>query len=152
VELRAEGLLLRLDTDTAAGAAAAPAFPTAFAKPWFALVVLDSAIRSGPAPDGVGCIHLTAPQVDAVFAGVHADKARALTRELAESPGQLRAAVEPTLVGLGLVSRGKEGSWTLQPTAARIRDPVATWEPSLIAAASGDEAHQRATTGPEGQR
>lgn len=131
VELRAEGLVLLLPTDRPAGAAATAAFPAASATPWFALVVLDAAIRRGPPPDAVGRVDLTADQVDAVVTGVFDEKAGALTKALEESPDRLRAAVEPVLVGLGLVQRMDDGAWSLQPTAGRFRDPAASWAPTL---------------------
>jgi uncharacterized protein (TIGR02678 family) len=132
VEIRAEGMLLRLPEDRLTTSDVTAAFPAATAAPWFALKILDAATAEG-VPDGNGRITLTGEQVDAVAARVYLDNFRALTKALRESPARLRAAVEPILTGLGLIrllmpaARG----WVILPVAGRYRDPKAVWEPAL---------------------
>lgn len=129
VEIRAEGMLLRLPEDRPTSSAVTPLFPAPTAARWFALKVLDAA-ASGREPDESGRIMLTGPQVDAVVARVYGENLRALTKALSESPDRLRSAVEPILAGLGLI-RAADGSWSVLPVAGRYRDPRAVWEPTL---------------------
>jgi hypothetical protein len=129
VEIRAEGMLLRLPEDRPTSSAVTPLFPAPTAARWFALKVLDAA-ASGREPDESGRIMLTGPQVDAVVARVYTENLRALTKALSESPDRLRSAVEPILAGLGLI-RAADGSWSVLPVAGRYRDPRAVWEPTL---------------------
>jgi uncharacterized protein (TIGR02678 family) len=129
VEIREEGMLLRLPEDRLSSAAATPAFPAATAPMWFALKILD-AVTTEREPDQHGRITLTGGQVDAAAAHVYSANHRALTRALSDSPARLRAVVERILVGLGLIRRGGDG-WIIMPTAARYRDPKAVWEPTL---------------------
>ncbi len=144
VEMRAEGLLLRLRDDSPAAAEATPAFPAATAGSWFALKMLDAAIKTGPAPDDVGRVNLSSAAVDAIAAHLHAEHHRALTRALADSPGRIRVVAEDLLAGLGLLRVGGDAGWTLLPTAARYRDPKAVWEPALTDAQSGGAANDMA--------
>ena len=131
VEMRAEGLLLRLRDDSSAAAEATPAFPAASAGSWFALKMLDAAIKTGPAPDDVGRINLSSAAVDAIAAHLHAEHHRALTRALSDSPGRIRVVAEDLLVGLGLLRVEHDDGWILLPTSARYRDSKAVWEPAL---------------------
>ena len=131
VEMRAEGLLLRLRDDSPAAAEATPAFPAATTGSWFALKMLDAAIKAGPPQDDAGRVKLSSAAVDAIAAHLHAEHHRALTRALADGPGRIRVVAEDLLVGLGLLRVGGDGGWTLLPTAARYRDPKAVWEPAL---------------------
>jgi len=129
VEIREEGMLLRLPEDRLTTAAAAPAFPAATAPVWFALKILDTVTTEGE-PDQLGRITLTGTQVDAVAARVYVDNFRALTKTISDSPARLRSVVERILAGLGLIRRQGDG-WTVMPTAARYRDAKAIWEPTL---------------------
>lgn len=130
VELRAEGMLLRLPADGPVAAAVAP-FPAATASSWFALKALETAFKAGPAPDQRGSVRLPADTVDNLADHLYATYAGALTEALSASAGQLRSAVEGVLGGLGLLRVGQDRSWTIAPVAARYRDPRATWEPTL---------------------
>ncbi len=132
VELRTEGMLLRLPEDQAFTAGATPAFPAVTATAWFALKVLDAAIAegSGQQDDPAGRITLAGEQVNAIVGRVYRDNFRALTKALADSPARLRSAVEQVLAGLGLV-RAEAGGWVILPVAARYRDPRAVWEQVL---------------------
>lgn len=129
VETRAEGLLLRLPDDSPASAEATPVFPAATAASWFALKLLDAAIRSGPEPDELGRVRRSSSDVDALATHLHTEHSRALTKALAESSERIRLAAQGILEGLGLVRVGGDGAWTVQPTAGRYRDPNARWEP-----------------------
>ncbi len=129
VEIRAEGMLLRLPEDRPASARVTPVFPAATASAWFALKILERAI-SDTAPGELGQIALTGAQVNAFAARVYTDNFRALTKALSDSPARLRSVVEQILVGLGLIRLAGTG-WTILPTAARYRDPRALWEPTL---------------------
>jgi hypothetical protein len=132
VEVRAEGMLLRLPDDRPTSSAVTPMFPAATAGRWFALKVLDAATGGGAdgAPDEFGRITLTGPQVDAVVARVYTENFGALTKALGESPTRLRSGVEPILTGLGLIRTGDDG-WIVLPVAGRYRDPKAVWELTL---------------------
>lgn len=130
VEIREEGMLLRLRADRPSSAAATPAFPAATAPMWFALKILD-VLTIDPAPDADGCLRLNGDQVDAAAAHLYAAHSRALTRALADSPARLRSAAERILAGLGLVRLTADGGWTITPAAARYRNPKAIWEPTL---------------------
>jgi uncharacterized protein (TIGR02678 family) len=132
VELRTEGMLLRLPEDRAFTAGATPAFPAATATAWFALKELDAAIAEvrGQQDDPAGRITLAGEQVNAIAGRVYRDNFRALTKALADSPARLRWAVEQVLAGLGLI-RAEAGGWVILPVAARYRDPRAVWEQVL---------------------
>ena len=132
VEIREEGMLLRLTEDRLTTADVTVAFPAATAAPWFALKILDAATAEG-VPDGNGRITLTSVQVDAFASRVYLDNFRALTKALKESPARLRAAVEPILTGLGLIRllTPAGGGWVILPVAGRYRDPKAVWAPTL---------------------
>jgi uncharacterized protein (TIGR02678 family) len=131
VEIREEGMLLRLPDDRLATSRVTAAFPAATAAPWFALKILDAAI-AGRVPDGHGRILLILEQVDAAVAHTYMDNYRALTVALRDSPARLRAAVEPILVGLGLIRLIQaDGGWMIQPIAGRYRNPKAAWEPAM---------------------
>ncbi len=129
VEIREEGMLLRLPEDRLTTSAATPAFPAATAPMWFALKILGTVTTEGE-PDQLGRITLTGTQVDGVAARVYADNFRALTKAISDSPARLRSVVERILVGLGLI-RPKGDGWIVLPPAARYRDPKAVWEPTL---------------------
>jgi uncharacterized protein (TIGR02678 family) len=132
VELREEGMLLRLPDDRLTTSRVTAAFPTATAAPWFALKILDTA-SAGRAPDSHGRISLTGEQVDAIVARTYADNLRALTIALRDSPARLRAAVEPILAGLGLIRLTQPGGgWVIQPVAGRYRNPKAAMEPAVL--------------------
>jgi uncharacterized protein (TIGR02678 family) len=129
VEIRAEGMLLRLPEDRPASAAVTPLFPAATAGRWFALKVLDAAAADRD-HDESGRIVLTNTQVDAVAARVYTGHFGALTNEIRESPARLRSVTERILAGLGLIRTSGDG-WTILPVAGRYRDPRAVWEPTL---------------------
>jgi uncharacterized protein (TIGR02678 family) len=129
VEIREEGMLLRLPEDRLTTSAATPAFPAATAPMWFALKILGTVTTEGE-PDQLGRITLTGTQVDGVAARVYVDNFRALTKAISDSPARLRSVVERILVGLGLI-RPKGDGWIVLPPAARYRDPKAIWEPTL---------------------
>jgi uncharacterized protein (TIGR02678 family) len=128
VEIREEGMLLRLPDDRPTSSSVTAAFPAAAAAPWFALKILDAA-AAGTVPDDIGRIILADTQVDAIAARVYANHCRALTNALKESPARLRSAVEPILTGLGLIRLTPEGGWVILPVAGRYRNPKAAWEP-----------------------
>jgi uncharacterized protein (TIGR02678 family) len=131
VEIREEGMLLRLPDDRLTTSRVTAAFPTATAAPWFALKILDAA-TAGRVPDEHGRITLAGEQVDATAARAYADNSRALTNALRDSPARLRAAVEPILIGLGLIRLAPAGGgWVIQAAAGRYRNPKAVWEPCL---------------------
>jgi uncharacterized protein (TIGR02678 family) len=129
VEIREEGMLLRLPEDRHSTEAVTPLFPAATAVPWFALKILDAVITDA-SRDQSGRITLTGQQVDAAIARIYTDNYRALTNAVKESHARLRVATEPVLAGLGLIRLAGEG-WIVAPTAARYRDPKAVWEPTL---------------------
>jgi hypothetical protein len=128
VEVRTEGMLLRLPDDRPTSSAVTPMFPAATAGRWFALKVLDAAAEG--APDESGRITLTGPRVDAVVARAYTENFGALTKALGESPARLRSGVEPILTGLGLIRTDGDG-WIVLPVAGRYRDPKAVWELTL---------------------
>lgn len=132
VEIREEGMLLRLPEDRLTTSDVTAPFPAATAAPWFALKILDAATAEG-VPDDNGRITLTGDQVDAVAARVYMDNFGALTKALKDSPVRLRAAVEPILTGLGLIRplMPAGGGWVILPVAGRYRDSKAVWEPAL---------------------
>ncbi|GAA4256398.1 DUF2398 family protein [Dactylosporangium darangshiense] len=138
VEIRAEGLLLRLPEDRPSSAAAVPAFPVATAPSWFALKALEAAIYRGQAPDDDGRIHLPASKIDRLVIDLYQQHHAALTEALAGSPDRLRSVVEDQLGGLGLIRPESDGSWLVLPTAGRFRDPVATWQPALTEPGDGE--------------
>ena len=129
VEIREEGMLLRLPEDRPASAAATVAFPVATAPSWFALKMLDASV-TGRAPTESGVMVLTPAEVEAVADRVYVDNFGALTIALKESPARLLAVVQRLLVGAGLI-RVADGGWTILPVAARYRDPNAVWEQTL---------------------
>lgn len=131
VEIREEGMLLRLPDDRLTTSRVTATFPAATAAPWFALKILDAATTER-APDEHGRIPLTGEQVDTTVAHTYTDNFRALTIALRDSPARLRAAVEPILAGLGLIRLAPAcGGWVIQPVAGRYRNPKAAWEPTL---------------------
>jgi hypothetical protein len=139
VEMRAEGMLLRLPPDRPASTAAAVHFPAATAAPWFALKMLDAA-TSGRLPDESGTITLTRAEVEATAERVYQDNYGALTKVMKESPVKMLSVAQPVLIGAGLI-RETDAGWVVLPVAARYRDPKAVWEPTLDdIAAAGDDA------------
>ena len=129
VEIREEGMLLRLPPDRPASAAATVSFPAATAIPWFALKLLE-AVVTGRSPDEDGRIPLTPDEVETAAERVYAGNFGALTNDLKKSPLVMLAAVEPALTEAGLV-RVSVAGWTVLPVAGRYRDPRAVWEPTL---------------------
>lgn len=129
VEIREEGMLLRLPPDRPASAAATVPFPAATATPWFALKMLE-AVVTGRSPGDDGRIPLTPDEVETAAERVYAGNFGALTNDLKKSPLVMLAAVEPVLTEAGLV-RVSDAGWTVLPVAGRYRDPKAVWEPTL---------------------
>ena len=129
VEMRDEGMLLRLPADRTASAPATAQFPVATAPSWFALKLLDAAMADR-APDADGRIMLADSEVDAVAAAVYRDNEQALTIALRDSPARMRSVVELVLAGCGLIRMTPAG-WTILPVAGRYRDPKAIWEPTI---------------------
>jgi uncharacterized protein (TIGR02678 family) len=129
VEIREEGMLLRLPPDRPASAAATVPFPAATATPWFALKMLE-AVVTGRSPDDDGRIPLTPDEVETAAERVYTGNFGALTNDLKKSPLVMLAAVEPVLTEAGLV-RVSDAGWTVLPIAGRYRDPRAVWEPTL---------------------
>lgn len=136
VEMREEGMVLRLPPDRPASAAATVSFPAATAVPWFALKMLEL-VLTGRTPNGDGRITLTPGQVETAAERVYADNFGALTNELKKSPLTMLGAVTPVLTGAGLIRAGEAG-WTVLPVAGRYRDPKAVWEPTLEDSAHDD--------------
>jgi uncharacterized protein (TIGR02678 family) len=129
VEIREEGMLLRLPPDRPASVAATVPFPAATATPWFALKMLE-AVVTGRSPDDGGRISLTPDEVETAAERVYAGNFKALTNDLKKSPLVMLAAVEPVLTEAGLV-RVRDTGWMVLPVAGRYRDPRAVWEPTL---------------------
>lgn len=129
VEIREEGMLLRLPPDRPASAAATVPFPAATATLWFALKMLE-AVVTGRSPDDDGRIPLTPDEVETAAERVYTGNFGALTNDLKKSPLVMLAAVEPVLTEAGLV-RVSDAGWTVLPVAGRYRDPKAVWEPTL---------------------
>jgi uncharacterized protein (TIGR02678 family) len=129
VEIREEGMLLRLPPDRPASAAATAPFPAATATPWFALKMLE-AVVTGRSPDDDGRILLTPDEVETAAERVYTANFGALTNDLKKSPLAMLTAVEPVLTEAGLV-RVSDAGWTVLPVAGRYRDPKAVWEPTL---------------------
>jgi hypothetical protein len=129
VEMREEGMLLRLAADRPASAAATAQFPAATASAWFALKTLD-AVMSYRLPNDPGWITLTRAEAETVAGRVYRDNFGALTKALKESPSKMFDVVEQVLSGCGLI-RVTSAGWTVSPVAARYRDPKAVWEPTL---------------------
>lgn len=129
VEIREEGMLLRLPPDRPASAAATVPFPAATATPWFALKMLE-AVVTGRSPDDDGRIPLRPDEVETAAERVYTGNFGALTNDLRKSPLVMLAAVEPVLTEAGLV-RVSDAGWTVLPVAGRYRDPKAIWEPTL---------------------
>jgi uncharacterized protein (TIGR02678 family) len=129
VEIREEGMLLRLPPDRPASVAATVPFPAATATPWFALKMLE-AIVTGRSPDDDGRIPLTPDEVETAAERVYTGNFGALTNDLKKSSLVMLAAVEPVLTEAGLV-RVSDAGWTVLPVAGRYRDPKAVWEPTL---------------------
>lgn len=131
VEMRSEGLLLRLSEGQPVTALVVPAFPVATASSWFALKALEAAIRRGGAPDFDGRVWLGADDVRQLAGDLYREHGAALTVALSVSATHLLSVVEGLLAGIGLLRVGDDRSWMLLPTAGRFRDPVATWQPVL---------------------
>jgi uncharacterized protein (TIGR02678 family) len=129
IEIREEGMLLRLPPDRPSSAAATVAFPAATATPWFALKMLE-AVVTGRSPDDDGRIPLARGVVETAAERVYTGNFGALTNDLKKSPLVMLAAVEPVLTEAGLV-RVSDAGWTVLPVAGRYRDPKAVWEPTL---------------------
>jgi uncharacterized protein (TIGR02678 family) len=129
VEMRAEGMLLRLPPDRPASAAATVQFPAATATPWFALKILD-ALTSGRLSDESGRIELSRTDVEAVAERVYQDNYGALTKVMKESPTKMLHVAQQVLLGTGLIRETCAGC-TVLPVAARYRDPKAVWTPTL---------------------
>jgi uncharacterized protein (TIGR02678 family) len=129
VEMRTEGMLLRLLPDRPASAAATVQFPAATASPWFALKMLDAA-TSGRLPDESGRVALIKAEVEATAERVYQDNYGALTKVMKESPAKMLSIAQQVLLGAGLI-RITDAGWVVLPVAARYRDPKAVWEPTL---------------------
>ncbi len=129
VEIREEGMLLRLPEDRPASAAATMAFPVATAPSWFALKMLDAS-STGRVPGESGVITLTRAETEAIAERVYTDNHGALTIALNESPARMLAVTERILVGAGLI-RVTGSGWAILPVAARYRDPQAVWQQTL---------------------
>lgn len=132
VEIRAEGLVLRLPQDAPAGMVIA--FPGSKRSSWFALSILDGALAAGPAPDATGRVAVPSMVVNQVTAEVGERYAEALTDDLRGGVSRLRAAVEPILEDLGVIRVGPTQDWIVLPTAARFRNPRVSFQPLLTTA------------------
>jgi hypothetical protein len=129
VEMRAEGMLLRLPQDRSASSTATVQFPAATAAPWFALKMLDAA-TSGRQPDESGRIALGGAEVETAATRVYQDNYGALTKVMKESPARMLSIAQEVLLGAGIIRQADAG-WVVLPVAARYRDPKALWEPTL---------------------
>jgi hypothetical protein len=129
VEIRAEGMLLRLPPDRTSSAAATVQFPAATATPWFALKFLEAA-TSGRLPDESGQMQISRTDVQAVAERVYQDNYGALTKVMKESPARMLGIAQQVLLGTGLIRETSAG-WAVMPVAARYRDPKAVWTPTL---------------------
>jgi uncharacterized protein (TIGR02678 family) len=137
VEIREEGMVLRLQLDRPASAGATAPFPAATATPWFALKMLE-AVTNGRSPDESGRIALTKHEVESTAERVYVHNFGALTEALKKSPAKMLDAVEQVLVGVGLIRVTSVG-WTVLPVAGRYRDPKAVWDPTLEDMAHDDD-------------
>lgn len=142
VEMREEGMLLRLPPDRPSSSAATVPFPAATATPWFALKMLE-AVVTGRSPDEAGRIPLTLEEVETAAENVYIANFGALTNDLKKSPLVMLAAVEPVLAEAGLI-RVTDAGWTVLPVAGRYRDPTAVWEPTLETVTLEDGTHDDA--------
>jgi hypothetical protein len=139
VEMRAEGMLLRLPPDRPSSAAATVLFPAATASPWFALKMLDAA-TTGRLPNESGRITLSRAEVETTAERVYQDNYGALTKVMKESPAKMLNVAQQVLLGAGMIRETGVG-WIVLPVAGRYRDPKAVWEPTLDdVGASGDDA------------
>ena len=129
VEMRAEGMMLRLPQDRSAGATATVQFPAATAAPWFALKMLDAA-TSGRQPGESGQMTLSRAEVETAATRAYQDNYGALTKVMKESPARMLSIAQEVLLGAGLI-RQTDAGWVVLPVAARYRDPKAVWEPAL---------------------
>lgn len=129
VELRAEGMLLRLPPDRPSSAAATVPFPAATAAPWFALKMLE-AVTVGRLPDANGTVTVAGAEVKAGCVRVYQDNYHALTKAMKETPAKMLAIAQQVLLGAGLI-RADGDCWVVLPVAGRYRDPKAVWEPTL---------------------
>ena len=111
VEIREEGMLLRLPPDRPASAAATAPFPAATATPWFALKMLE-AVVTGRSPDDDGRILLTPDEVETAAERVYTANFGALTNDLKKSPLAMLTAVEPVLTKAGLVRMSDAGTYS----------------------------------------
>lgn len=130
VEMRSEGMVLRLPPDHPGAAAVTPVFPAATAASWFALKMLEEALSS--TPDELGRVRRTSAEINNIAGQLYADHPHALTVALKESPGRVRTSSEGILAGLGLLRVDSDGAWTLQPTAARFRGARTEWEAASL--------------------
>jgi uncharacterized protein (TIGR02678 family) len=137
VEMRAEGMLLRLPPDRPASAAATVQFPAATAAPWFALKILDAA-TSGRLPDETGRIMLSRTEVETTAERVYQDNYGALTKVMKESSAKMLSVAQQVLLGAGLIRETGAGLAVL-PVAARYRDLKAVWEPTLDDTTAADD-------------
>jgi len=97
VEIREEGMVLRLQLDRPASAGATAPFPAATATPWFALKMLE-AVTNGRSPDESGRIALAKPEVESAAERVYVHNFGALTEALKKSPVKMLDAVEQVAV------------------------------------------------------
>ena len=123
VEIRAEGMLLRLPEDRLSTSAVTSCVPGrdrcgAGSPSRFSTPAPPKAARR-VRPD-----HAQRRAGRGVTERVYTDNFGALTMEIKESPARLRSVVERILVGLGLIRMTGDG-WIILPVAARYRDPKA---------------------------
>lgn len=117
VEVRADLILLVLPADRALPASIQLDFPSATAKDWVALRLLDDVARAA-SDDTHTCPR---DRVVALAHELHASQGKYLTKALQDAPDQVLGAAEGRLRDLGLLRILPEGAWQLTPLAARFR-------------------------------
>ncbi|SHI82398.1 TIGR02678 family protein [Tessaracoccus bendigoensis DSM 12906] len=117
VEIRSDLILLVLPADRELPASVYLDFPSATARDWVALRLLDDVARvtDGGTP--------TCPQdrVAGLARELHASQGRYLTKAMQDLPDLVLSAAEARLRDLGLLRVQPDGAWQLTPLAGRFR-------------------------------
>lgn len=119
VEHRSDAIVLTLPPDRSLPDSLVIDFPTATARDWVALAMLDRLTVQGRGSDR----HVAADDVLARAEEVHREAGDRLTAELKESPRVIVDVVAARLADLGLVRiDGDTGDWTFTPLSGRYRE------------------------------
>ncbi len=117
VEMRSDAILLVLPADRALPAAVQLDFPSATARDWVALRLLDDVARASTGT-ARSC---SEEQAANLAAELHATQGKYLTKAMQVSPEAVRAAAEARLRDVGLLRILPDGDWQLTPLAGRFR-------------------------------